>query len=47
MSVARLIHDAAWLVSECHAVVYAHWEIRILFLKDTAELNDICTSSQM
>ena len=47
VAVTRLIHDAAGLVGEGHTVVNAHGQAGILFFKDTAQFDDIGTSSQV
>ena len=43
----RLVHDAARLVGERHAVVNTHGQLRILLFEDAAELNEVGTSAQM
>ena len=47
VAVVALVHYAARLVGERHAVVYTHGQGWILLFKDAAELDDIGTSAQM
>ena len=47
MAVAAFIHDASRLVCEGHAVVDTHRQLRVLLLKDTAELDEVGTSAKV
>ena len=47
MAVTRLVHDATRLIGKGHTVVDAHRQVGILFLEDTAEFDDVGTSTQM
>ena len=47
MSVAGLIHYAAGIIGKCHTVVNTHRESRIFFFKYAAELNKVCTATQV
>ena len=47
VTVRRLVHDAARLVGKGHTVIYAHRQLGVLFLKDTAELNQVGTSAEV
>ena len=47
MAVMGLVHDAAILVGEGHAVIDAHGQLGIFLLKDAAELDEVGTSAQV
>ena len=51
VSVAALVHDAAGLVGEGHAMVHAHGQparrAQLLILEDAAQLNEVGASAQV
>ena len=47
VSVAALVENATRLISEGHTVIYTHRQFRILFLEDTTEFDEVCSSAKM
>ena len=47
MAVARLVHDTARLVGECHTVVHTHGQLWILLLEDATQFDEVGTSAQV
>lgn len=47
MPMTRLVHDATLLVGERHAMVDTHRQLWVLLLEDTAQLDEVGTSTQV
>ena len=47
MTMTALVHDTTRDIGKCHAVIHAHRQFGILLLEDTAELDEVSTTTQM
>ena len=47
MAVGRLVEDATRLVGKSHTMIDTHGQLRILFLEDTAELDEVCATAKV